>query len=157
MTRGTTNEGDLFMYINAIIGGGITAAGGVLAAASLVAKARANAKELIDKLVPYQGWIGGCMFFWGVWEVFESVRAVAHLSEVGVVSFVFMLLTAVADLLVGFLLAFGLATKYALAGSPVALERGQALRGKLATAQIPLGLLAIVMGVLYTVVVGVLG
>lgn len=145
------------MYMNAIIGGGITTAGGILAASSLVAKARANAKDLIDKLVPYQGWIGACMFFWGVWETFGSVRALGNLAEVGVLPFAFMVLTAIADLLVGFLLAFGLATKYALAGSPAALERGQALRGKLATAQIPLGILAIVMGLLYAIVVGILG
>lgn len=145
------------MYTGAIIGGGITAAGGILAAASLVAKARANAKELIDKLVPYQGWIGGCMFFWGIWETFETVRAVGNLGEVGVVNFAFMALTAVADLLVGFLLAFGLITTYALRGNPTAIEKGQAIRGKLATAQIPLGILAIIMGVLYAVVVGILG
>lgn len=31
---------------------------GALAAAGLIAKKRPNAKELIDKIVPYQGWIG---------------------------------------------------------------------------------------------------
>lgn len=145
------------MYINAIIGGGITAAGGILAAASLVAKARANAQELIDKLVPYQGWIGGCMFFWGIWETFEAVTSIAHIGEIGMLPFVFMVLVAIADLLVGFLLAFGLITKYALRGNPTAIEKGQAIRGKLATAQIPLGILAIVMGLAYIVVIGILG
>jgi hypothetical protein len=145
------------MYMNAIIGGGITTAGGILAASSVIAKARANAQELIDKLVPYQGWIGACMFFWGVWETFESVRSVGQIGEIGVLSFAFMVLTAIADLLVGFLLAFGLATKYALGKNPAALERGQQIRGKLAAAQIPLGFLAIVMGLVYAVVVGIIG
>ena len=144
------------MYINAIIGGGITAAGGILAAASLVAKARANAQELIDKLVPYQGWIGGCMFFWGVWETFEAVTSIGRIGEMGVLPFVFLVLIAVADLLVGFLLAFGLITKYALRGNQAAIEKGQMLRSKLATAQIPLGILAIVMGMAYAVVIGIL-
>ena len=32
--------------------------GGILAASSLIIAKKPNAKELIDKLTPYQGWIG---------------------------------------------------------------------------------------------------
>jgi hypothetical protein len=138
--------------MSAIIGGAITCAGGVLAASSVIAKMKANAKEMIDKLVPYQGWIGGVMFMWGIWETISVVRGLGSIGEIGVLNFVFEALVAFADLLVGFLLAFGLITKYALASSPAAMERGQQIRGKLASVQIPLGFLAIVMGVLYIVV-----
>lgn len=138
--------------MSAIVGGAITCAGGILAASSVIAKMKANAKDLIDKLVPYQGWIGGVMFVWGIWETIGVVRDLPHMAEIGVLNFVFGTLVAVADLLVGFLLAFGLITKYAMGGNQMAIEKGQALRGKLATVQIPLGFLAIVMGVLYIVV-----
>jgi hypothetical protein len=111
-----------------------------------------NAKELIDKLVPYQGWIGAVMFFWGIWETIAVVGNLSHIADIGMLTFVFEALVAVADLLVGFLLAFGLITKYAMGGNQMALEKGQLIRGKLATVQIPLGFLAIVMGVLYIVV-----
>lgn len=138
--------------MSAIVGGAITCAGGVLAASSVIAKMKADAKQFIDKLVPYQGWIGGVMFIWGIWETISVVRNLPHMAEMGVLNFAFETLVALADLLVGFLLAFGLISKYTMSGNPVALEKGQALRGKLATIQIPLGFLAIVMGVLYIVV-----
>lgn len=138
--------------MSAIIGGAITCAGGVLAASSVIAKMKADAQQFIDKLVPYQGSIGGIMFVWGIWETISVVRSIPHIGDMGILLFVFEALVAFADLLVGFLLAFGLITKYALSSNPVALERGQQLRSKLANVQIPLGILAIVMGVLYIVV-----
>ncbi len=36
----------------------ILLAGGLLGAANLIVAKKPNAKELIDKLTPYQGWIG---------------------------------------------------------------------------------------------------
>jgi hypothetical protein len=129
----------------------VTVVGGVLAASSVIAKMRANAKDMIDKLVPYQGYVGGLMFIWGVWETISVVMNIGHMADIGILSFVFEALVAVADLLVGFLLAFGLISKYTMAGNPTALEKGQLLRGKLASVQIPLGFLAIVMGILYVV------
>ena len=47
----------------------------------------------------------------------------------------------------GFLLGFGLITKYALSKNEQALARGQQLRGKLVVYQIPLGLIGIGLGI----------
>jgi hypothetical protein len=140
------------MNTSAIVGGAITCVGGILAASSVLAKMRADAKDMIDKLVPYQGYVGGVMFVWGIWGVISVVMNLGSIGAMGVVSFLFSVITALTDLLVGFLLAFGLISKYTMAGSPAAMDRGQQLRGKLATVQIPLGFLAIIMGILYIVV-----
>lgn len=128
----------------------ITIAGGILAAASLIIARKPNAKELIDKITPYQGWIGIVMFFWGIWAVLDCVRHVGLISVIPVF-WTFWLVQGIADLLVGFLLGFGLITKYTLGKSAVAQARGQQIRAKLAGYQGVLGLFAIVMGTLYIV------
>src|SRR5262245_26373503 len=126
----------------------ITIAGGILAASALIIARKPNAKQLIDKLTPYQGWIGIVMFFWGIWGVLDCVRHLGFLS-IAPVFWIFWLACGVADLLVGFLLGFGLITKYTLSKNPAAEARGQQIRAKLAGYQGVFGLFAIVMGVLY--------
>lgn len=131
-------------------GGLVTIAGGMLAASSLIIKRLPNAQSVIDKIAPYQGWIGVVMFIWGVLDTVRAVTGISLLGEAPII-WTLWLLSGLADLLVGFLLGFGLITHYALSKNEQALAKGQAIRGKLATIQGPLGLFAIVMGVLYIV------
>ena len=131
-----------------MLGGLITIAGGILAASGFIIKRSPNAQQLIDKLAPYQGWIGMVMFGWGVWETLHSVLGMSLLGS-HPLQWVFWMLSGVADLLVGFLLGFGLITHYALSKNETAMARGQQIRSKLVAIQAPLGALAVVMGVLY--------
>jgi hypothetical protein len=128
----------------------ITIAGGILAASALIIARKPNAKDLIDKLTPYQGWIGVVMFVWGL---FNLINIVMHLGfwMASPLFGVFALAATITSAVVGFLLGFGLITKYALGRSPVALARGQQLRAKLAGFQGVFGLIAIALGSLYTV------
>jgi hypothetical protein len=131
-----------------MLDGLITIAGGILAASALIIARRPNAKQLIDKLTPYQGWIGITMFFWGIWGLFQALRATA-LIKVAPVLYTIWVVCGVADLVVGFLLGFGLITKYTLSKNATALARGQELRVKLAKYQGAFGVLAICTGVTY--------
>ncbi len=129
----------------------ITIAGGILAASSLILARRRNAKQLIDKLTPYQSWIGIVMFFWGLWGTTSGLRNM-DLLKVAPIRWTFWMLSSVADLVVGCLLGFGLLTML-ISSSPAAIAKGQALRGKLAGYQGMFGLVAIAMGAAYTVLV----
>jgi hypothetical protein len=133
-----------------MLGGLITIAGGLIAASNLVVSRLPNAHALIDKLTPYQGWTGIVMFGWGVWETISVVTGVALLSTAPL-TWVFWLCVALADLFVGFLLGFGLITKYALSKNEQAMAKGQQIRAKLAPFQGMLGLFAVIMGALYLV------
>lgn len=135
-----------------MLSGLITIAGGILAASALIIARKPNAAKLIDKMTPYQGWIGVVMFGWGVWELIGCVRFLG-LLKVAPMAWVFWLATGVADIVVGFLLGFGLLTKYTLGNSPLAQAKGQAIRAKLAGYQGAFGIFAIVMGILYIVLV----
>lgn len=133
-----------------MLGGLITIAGGTLAASGFIIGKKPNAKELIDKLVPYTGWIGILMFVWGVWETIGAVTGMGMLSSFPL-RWIFWLCVGLADLGVGFLLGFSLISKYALSKNAQAMAKGQQLREKLVKIQAPLGLFAMVMGTLYIV------
>jgi hypothetical protein len=133
-----------------MISGLITIAGGILAASALIIARKPNARDLIDRLTPYQGWTGIVMFFWGIWSVLDCVRNLGVLSSAPLI-WILWLACGVANLVVGFLLGFGLITRYTLGKNPVALARGQQIRVKLAAYQGMFGLLAIATGTLYVV------
>ncbi len=46
---------------------------GILAAPSLLLSKKPNAKELLDKITPYQGWIGLGFCFWGLWGIIQAL------------------------------------------------------------------------------------
>lgn len=133
-----------------MLGGLITIVGGLIAASNLIVSRLPNAKEWLDKLAPYQGWIGVVMFGWGVWETISVVLGLGLLATAPL-TWVFWLCVALADLFVGFLLGFGLITKYALSKNQEAMDKGDRIRGKLAPFQGLLGIFAVTMGVLYLV------
>jgi hypothetical protein len=119
---------------------------GVLAAASLIAKMRPDSQAMIDKLVPYQGWIGFVVCIWGVWTIISSILGISLLHHYPIL-WVTIVATGAVEFGLGFLLGFGLITQYVLSSSPEAMAKSQLLRAKLATVQIPLGLIGIGLGV----------
>lgn len=118
--------------------------GGILASSSIIIARKPNAKELIDKLTPFQGWIGIVLAFWGAWGIIQSVL---HLSSFSV-PWIIGLAVSVVEFVVGFILGYGLISKYLLEKNETAKEKGQALRLKLLKYQVPAGIILIVLGVL---------
>lgn len=123
-------------------------AGGVLGAAKLIVAKKPDAKALIEKLSPYQGIIGLVMLAWGIWGVINFARGIGAGMSFWMVVF---LLTIVVQLGLGFLLAYGLISKYALEKNDQAKEKGEKVRAKLAVYQAPMGLSAIALAVLFLV------
>jgi hypothetical protein len=124
--------------------------GGVLGAANLIVAKRPDAKAQIDKLTPYQGVIGVVLLLWGIWDIIGVLRSLGVVSAVPVWWLIY-LITALTELGLGFLLGYALISKYALSKSPEATAKGEMLRLKLAAYQGPLGVVAIVLAILFTV------
>ncbi len=120
---------------------------GILASASIIVAKKPNAKDLIDKLVPYQGWIGVVNFLWGVWFSIWLLMHMGTFVQHVPVRFAVWAANAAAMLLLGFLMGFGLISKFALSKNEAAMQKGQALRAKLAKVQGPLGLIGIAAGI----------
>ena len=124
--------------------------GGILAMSSMFVAKKPNAAELIDKLVPYQGYVGSTMAFWGVWELFHAVTSLGMIGEAPLL-WGFGTLMGIADLGVGTILGFGLISTYAFRGNAMALQKGQQIRQALVKFQVPLGGLAILTSIGYGV------
>ena len=117
--------------------------GGIIAASSLIVAKKPNAQELIDKLTPYQGWIGIVLAFWGV---FGFISLILNIGSIGF-AWMIGLGVSVVEFVVGFLLGYGLISKYLLEKNEEAKVKGQELRMKLTKYQVPAGVILIVLGI----------
>lgn len=123
---------------------------GVLAASSSIVAKRPDAQAYIDKLVPYQGWLGFISCIWGVWII---ITAVLNIGWLGVIPIWRITLAATGALTfsLGLLLGYALLTKFLLSKNAEAMKRGEQVRMKLVPYQVTLGWIAIVLGI-WTVV-----
>ena len=122
--------------------------GGLLGAANLIVAKKPNAKELIDKLLPYQGAIGVVMLLWGLWDLIHLLRTIDLVSYMPSWWLLFLVTTAT-QLGLGFLLGYGLISRYVLSRSAQAMEKAEKVRAKLAVYQGPLGVTAIILAFLF--------
>lgn len=116
--------------------------GGLIAASSLLVAKKPNAQELIDKLTPYQGWIGVILL---VWSIRGMLGLMSYFS-------IIYLIIIIVEFVVGFLLAYGLLSKYLLEKNETAKAKGQILRVKLAKFQVPAGVILLLLG-LYSLLI----
>jgi hypothetical protein len=117
---------------------------GILAVPSLIIAKKPNAKELIDKLTPYQGWIGAISALWGVWGVISSILNLGWLAH-WPIYWVTYLANNVLLLSLGLLLGVG--TLKTFIKDPTAQAKMDQTIAKLAPKQGVLGLAAIGVGI----------
>ncbi len=117
---------------------------GVLGASSLIISKKPDAKELIGKMAPYQGWIGAVSALWGVWGLISSVLSLGWLS-LWPVYWVTFFVGAVLLLSLGFLLGVGVLKTFIT--NPEAQARMNQTIVKLTPYQGKLGVVAIVLGI----------
>ncbi len=117
---------------------------GVLAASNLIIARKPEAKELIAKIAPYQGWIGVASAFWGAWGIINSVLSLAWIAFMPIYWATY-LASSVLQFALGILLGVG--TLKMFVKQPQAVEKMDNLVAKLAPKQGVLGLIAIGVGV----------
>lgn len=121
---------------------------GILAVPSLILSKKPNAKELIDKLIPYQGWIGLVACVWGIWVVISSILGIGTWLSAYPIYWIIWLVSGLVLACLGFILGYGLITKYALSKNPTAAEKGEQVLAKLTPLQGKLGILALIVGII---------
>lgn len=124
---------------------------GLLAAPSLLLSKKPNAKELLDKITPYQGWIGLIFCFWGIWGIIASILAMGLLSVAPLLWIASVAASAISAIL-GFILGYGMINKLLLSKNEEAKQKGEALLAKLAPIQGKLGLAGIIIGIAVIVI-----
>ncbi len=117
---------------------------GVLGAANLIIAKKPDARELIAKLTPYQGWIGAVSAIGGLWW---TISAVLHLSWLSLVPIFWLtfLVSALLQLSLGLLLGVGVLKTFIK--QPQAVEKMDQTVARLAPYQGKLGLVAVGVGV----------
>ncbi|MFI0430928.1 hypothetical protein [Mariniflexile sp. HMF6888] len=117
----------------------------IIAVPSLILSKKPNAKELLEKIEPYQGWIGLVFCFWGVWGIISAILNIGWLTT-NPIWWTTLLAGNFVEATLGFMLGFGLINKFFLSKNEAAKEKGIQLREKLAPKQGKLGVLGLIVG-----------
>lgn len=116
---------------------------GVLGAASLITARRPDTRGLIDRLAPYQGWIGALSVIWGVVEVVAALLD-ATLVRVRPLAWLVWLVDGLLLVSLGLLLGAGVIKSFV--ASAAVHERIDRVNLRLVPYQAGLGVAAIVVG-----------
>lgn len=125
---------------------------GILGASNLIIARKPDAKELIAKLAPYQGWIGAVSALYGVWGIINAVLTLGWLTTYPI-NWATYLASSVIQVALGLLLGVGVLKTFIK--QPQAVAKMDEMVTKLAPKQGVLGLIAIGLGV-WCVLVGFL-
>jgi hypothetical protein len=127
-----------------LVGGIWLAVLGILGASNLIIARKPDAKELIAKMAPYQGWIGAVSALWGAWMIVGSILSLGWLTKIPIY-WITYLADGVLQLLLGFLLGIGVLKTFIK--DPTANAKMDETMTKLSPYQGTLGLIAIGTGV----------
>lgn len=117
----------------------------IIAVPSLLLSKKPNAKELLAKIEPYQGWIGLILCFYGVWGIVHAILNLGWLATWPGM-WTTQLAGSIIQAALGFMLGFGLINKYFFSKNEAAKEKAIVIREKLAPKQGKLGILGIFVG-----------
>lgn len=124
-------------------------AAGILALSSFIIAQKPQAKELIDKMVPFQGFLGVALLVWGIVDAIWVFSHLEALTAKGVPMSITIanLTTVAAELGLGFLFGMPLVAKWIPGDSP-AEQKAMEMQKKLVPYQTILGALALVAAIL---------
>jgi len=116
--------------------------GGILAISALIVAKKPDAKELLDKLVPYQAMIGVALLAVGVLDLLGHLGDVLRLLRDEPVHGIVWLAVIVTSILLGFMFGMTQIAKW-LPGHAAAEQKGRELSNKLAPFQVIIGLIGL--------------
>ena len=117
---------------------------GVLAVPSLILSKKPNAKEMLDKLAPYQGWIGAVSALWGVWGIISFLRTMGFWTSFWPIMGYTTLAASIVQLILGFMLGIGVMKTFVK--NEAAQKKMDDTLAKMAPKQGLFGIVAIALG-----------
>jgi len=124
---------------------------GILAVPSLLLSKKPNAIFLLEKITPYQGWIGILFLVFGIFGIIHALSIIRVIS-IFPLYWATLLLTVFVEATLGFILGYSLLQRYAFSKDAKAAEKGEALLAKLKPLQRKLGILAITLGIIHVII-----
>lgn len=140
---------DLLTLLNVLL----LIAGGILAASGVIIAKKPNAKDLIDKIVPYQAFIGVGLLGLGVLNLLRSLGGLSAGLRLVPVATIIWLAMVVTSILLGFMFGMPQIAKW-MPGDGGAEQKGMELAKKLAPFQVVLGIVGVVAALLVLLRIG---
>lgn len=130
---------DVLIVVNALV----AILGGILAASALILSKKPDAKQLIDKLTPFQALIGVGMVVLGLINFLRSLKYLTDFFKVNLIAAAALLSMIAVSVLLGALFGMPQITKW-IPGDSSAEQKALELTRKIAPFQVMLGMIAIV-------------
>jgi hypothetical protein len=124
---------------------------GILAAPQLILSRKPNAAELLAKVAKWQGWIGIIAFVWGLWGIIWAIMTIGWIASGWPVRWFTWLVANIGQVVLGFIVGYGLIAKFALSKNEAAKAKGEQILQKLAPVQGTLAIIGIILG-LWTII-----
>lgn len=118
----------------------------IVAVPSLILSKKPNAKELLEKIEPYQGWIGLVFCLWGVWGIISAILNIGWLTTAPIF-WITLLAGSIVEATLGFMLGYSTINKLFLSNNEKAKAKAEEIRVKIAPKQGKLGVLGIIVGI----------
>ena len=125
--------------------------GGILAVSGLIVAKKPDAKQLIDKITPYQAIIGVVLLGWGILSLIRSLKGLGFALKIVPVFTISALAMIGCAILLGFLFGMPQIAKW-MPGESNAEVKAMELSKKLAPFQVILGLVGIGAALLFIIV-----
>jgi len=121
-------------------------AAGFLASSSFIIAKKPNAKQLVDKIAPYQAGMGIALLFWGLYNalIYVGIGNMLRWFGINILAGITVWGALSSAVVLGFLFGLPQIAKWSAAGA----SRGEVLAKKLAPFQTMIGFVAIGSGVL---------
>ncbi len=116
---------------------------GILAAPNIIVSKKPEAAEWIDKLRPYQGWLGVVSLFWGIWRFIGFFGILNGFSVFPVITLTYLVM---ALLLMALGLLLGINVIKTFVKDETAHAKMDDIVTKIAAKQGKLGLIAVIVG-----------
>jgi hypothetical protein len=126
---------------------------GILGASNLIIAKRPDAKQMIDKIVPYQGWFGAASVLYGVFDLISALGAMGMMGvhpPLGLIWWILYLGCGVIQIPLGLLLGVGVLKTF-IKDATAQAKMDQTIV-KLSPYQGTLGFIAIGVGLGFTVI-----
>jgi hypothetical protein len=125
-------------------------AAGILAISGLILAKQPNAKELFDKVIPFQGFLGVGLLVLGILDLLSNLKLFLDVLKVAPLHGIVAIAFVVSEILLGFLFGMPLIAKW-IPGDGPAEQRAMAMQKRLGGFSTLIGVIGIVTAVLFIV------
>lgn len=129
-----------------LVGSLLLIAAAILAVSGLIIARNPQAKELIDKLVPYQGFLGVGLLAWGIIDLLRMLSSMSMLMDRWPLGGAIVMAAIVCEILLGFLFGMPLIAQWIPGQSP-AEEKALAVQQKIAGFSVLIGLVGMIAAI----------